>query len=436
MRMILFFSTTFAKALEFKGAEILDGVVIELSSFDTALSKQIRSEARPLGKDFFLQSTSSPEAALELFLQLEGAPSIRSVWPDVLIPHVRSYNDPLYEGQWYLEQLNMTLLFERTEGDPAITIAVIDSGIDIAHPDLADKLISPYDAYDEDDDPSPNPGEFCWEGAESELCDSHGTAVAGITVATANNEEGMVGLCPECSLLPIKMLGAQNRLSTDIRAFTHAIDQEAAVINNSWGYSEAMEVPAPLKNVIIQAATEGWNGLGAVVVFAAGNEDRELQDNELCAIEELICVSATDSYGRPTNYTNYGNAIDISAPSATVSIAPENSTTTNFGGTSAAAPVVSGVAGWARSARPELSSSELKAVLIEASVPSPLVTHNEDGHHPYYGFGTLSPEKLDRLLFPEAEEDDKTEKEPRGSCSHHQNHFYWIVLPFLLWRRR
>ena len=236
------------------------------------------------------------------------------------------------------------------------------------------------------------------------------------------------------------MLGTENRLSSDIRAFTHAIEVGADVINNSWGYTDAIPVPTPLKNLIVQAATQGRDGKGSLVVFAAGNEDREIYDNEICAIEEILCISAIDSYGRPTNYTNYGAAVDLSAPSATVSIAPNNSETNQFGGTSAAAPVVSGLAAWILSERPELNVSDLKNLLIESSVPSPLVTHDTNGHHPYYGYGTISPQKLDTLLFPSSKKDDKPKEGNTGSCRHLSTDstsilMAWVILLVLPWRR-
>ena len=102
-----------------------------------------------------------------------------------------------------------------------------------------------------------------------------------------------------------KMLGEQTSLSADILAFNHAIDNGAWVINNSWGYIEAMKAPASLVSVITRATTEGRNGLGAVVVFAAGNDNREIIPGEMCDLPNVICASAINTYGQPTNYTTW-----------------------------------------------------------------------------------------------------------------------------------
>ena len=225
------------------------------------------------------------------------------------------------------------------------------------------------------------------------------------------------------------MLGS-NTMSSDILAFSHALENGADVINNSWGYDESIPIPTPLKTTIQTVFREGREGKGSVVIFAAGNDDREIASGELCDLEEVLCVSAIDSYGRPTAYTNYGDAIDIAAPSATVSIAPQEQTTINFGGTSAAAPVVAGIAGWILSQDPSLSAQEVYDLLRETAQPSPLVTHDEYGHHSFYGYGVISPQNLLNTMYPEEEDI------PQG-CTYVPI-FPYLFSPFLLflYRRR
>ena len=130
-------------------------------------------------------------------------------------------------------------------------------------------------------------GEYCWSGGNG-VCDEHGTAVAGIAIAS-RNDTGIVGICPDCSLIPIKMLGDGNgALSADIASFEHAIVNDAAVINNSWGYSQPIAAPQPLVDIIQRAQTETRGGKGSVVVFAAGNDSRLSKAS--CRID-VLCVS-------------------------------------------------------------------------------------------------------------------------------------------------
>lgn len=358
--------------------------------------------------------------ALSLAHELALLPEIVSSFPDVLLPRQAAavdFDDPVYPDQWYLETIGAQAFFERSLGAPQVRIAVIDSAIDIGHADLESAVMAPYDAFDDDDDPSPNPGEYCQSG--SEICDDHGTAVSGIILARGNNATDMVGLCPECTLIPIKMLGeGAGTLSRDIAAFEHAIAQDAAVINNSWGYSDSIPVPEPLAMVIERAATETRGGLGALVVFAAGNDDREIVDDELQALPYVLCVSASDLYGFPTNYTNFGNTVDLAAPSATLTLQAGGGTFGAFGGTSAAAPVVSGVAGWILSEYPEMSAEALHTLFIESARPSSQVTHDpETGHHPIYGYGELKSEELLAALDPQSPQDTAgPEEQGCGGC--------------------
>jgi subtilisin family serine protease len=365
---------------------------------------ELQRHGEPLGGPSWRLPSAHPLADA---LAWRARPGVRAADPDLILPRVRrQFDDPEYGGQWYLEDLGYAELLEVSLGDPATHAAVIDSGIEIAHPDLADAILDPYDAVDEDQDPSPNLDEFCPVGG-SGICDEHGTAVSGVVAARGNNGVGIVGLCPTCSLVPIKMLAeGGSPVSSDIRAFEHAILADSAVINNSWGFDRSLPVPETLAEVIGRAATEPRGGLGAVVVFAAGNDDRELYDDEVTGLPEVLCVSAVDSYGHPTAYTNFGASVDVAAPSATVTLSVEGGTTREFGGTSAAAPVVSGMVAWGLSVRPDLSAAEMIEIVVDTARPSPLVTPDENGHHDVYGYGIIDAHAfLERLIPPEAGED-------------------------------
>jgi MYXO-CTERM domain-containing protein len=173
------------------------------------------------------------------------------------------------------------------------------------------------------------------------------------------------------------------------------------VINNSWGYVDPVQAPSSIADAIEDARTRSRDGKGALVVFAAGNDDRTLDDGELTGLEGVLCVSAVDSYGNPTNYTNFGPSVDVSAPSATVSIGPGDTIITNFGGTSAAAPVATGLAAWALSVSPELTADALGDLLISTASKNPLVQYDADGHNDTYGYGTISPANIVAALFPD-----------------------------------
>lgn len=371
------------------------------------------AHATPLGASgrTWRVDTRDVADALALTVGLAADPAVATAFPDVVLPRAR-WSDPERGGQWYLDELGMEPLFALTRGDPAIRVAVLDSAIEIGHPDLAAGVADPYDAHDDDDDPSPNPGEYC--GSGDGICDEHGTAVSGIIGARAGNDIGIEGLCAACTLVPVKLLGEDGgRLSADIASFEWAIDHDADVINNSWGFTTAMPVPGPLAEVITRAATEGRDGLGIVVVFAAGNDDRDLGDDEMPSMPEVVCVGAIDRYGNPTAYTNRGDSLDVAAPSATFTTAPEGGYTNTFGGTSAASPVVAGLAGWILSVDPSLTAVEVRELLVSTANQDPRVTYDENGHHPIYGYGIIDPAAILEILAPA----DDTDVETPGGCA-------------------
>jgi serine protease len=369
----------------------------------------------PSGRSWRIPTATVAEA-VRLASELLDEPGVRTALPDLWMPRSRArFDDPRYPSQWTLELLEMEGLWTVSTGDPEVRIAVIDSAIDLDHPDLDGAWVEPWDSWDDDDDPRPEPGVYCPEG-QTGICDDHGTAVAGIIGARADNGVGIVGMCPDCTLVPIRMLGeGEGTLGRDVAAFEHAIAADAAVINNSWGYTRPTPVPAPLADLVARAATEPRDGLGALVIFAAGNDDREIGDDELQALDQVLCVGATDRYGLPTAYTNRGRTMDVAAPSATVSLDGKGGITTTFGGTSAAAPVVAGLAGWALSVEPDLSAAELQDLLVDTAIPSPQVTHDETGHHPVYGYGEISAAGLLEALRPTQPE--PFDEAPPGGCA-------------------
>lgn len=365
-------------------------------------------------------------------------PRVRSAMPDLVWGAAGSYNDPEYPGQWYLERIGIEPLHAVTRGSADVRVAVLDSGIATDHPDLAAAVTAPLDVYGGDADPRPNPGEFCLDGETDAICDDHGTAVSGIIAARADNGEGIVGLCPECSLVPIKLLGpGSGGLSSTIAAFEHAIDTDVAVVNNSWGYDVPVAVPEVLAEVISDLGSQTRGGLGSVVVFAAGNDDREIHDDELCGLPEVVCVTATDRYDFPTAYTNEGDVVDVAAPSATVSTAADGYTYT-FGGTSAAAPVVAGIAAWMIAARPDLSAAEVRRILVDTAAEPPGITFDETGHDPVYGYGLVDAGAILDALFPEEPLPEEDEGAACGCSTASTATAWpaWLMVLLLPWCRR
>ncbi|WP_437776780.1 S8 family peptidase [Sorangium sp. So ce1097] len=335
---------------------------------------------------------------LDLAERLQGAgrpASVREAIPDL---HVRlaargapfTPNDPRLPGQWYFDDLRMEEAWGRTRGDASTSIVVVDTGCDLDHPDLAAKMDPGRDVIDGDDDPSYKPGEA---GV------NHGTACAGLVAADTDNGVGIAGGCPDCRVRCVRLLDEEPRpISESVDAFEFALEVNASIVSNSWGYAEPMPVPRVVEAAINRLFEAGRDGKGALVLFAAGNDDREIGDDELQAVRGVLTVGAVNHLEEETSFTNRGSAVDLVAPTGTLTtdIAGREGDdptdyTSLFGGTSSACPVAAGVAGLLVSAAPELTAAELYDLMIRTARPAPYALPDEDGHDPIFGYGIIDP---------------------------------------------
>lgn len=256
-------------------------------------------------------------------------------------------------GGWDIEQ-----------GSDSIIVAVIDTGIDYTHEDLAGKVIKGYDFVNEDFDPMDDNG--------------HGTHVAGIAGATANNGVGIAGVCPGCSLLAIKVItasgsGANSWIANGI---ANAVNLGARVINMSLGGIE--------RSNTIELAVEQAYQKGVMVVAASGN-DGSSTPLYPAAFSEVIAVGATDRYGQRAVFSNTGSHLELAAPGQTIySTLPGNSYEA-WNGTSMACPHVAGLAGLVMSRNPALSNQQVRQVLITSAQDL-----GAAGRDSLYGYGRIN----------------------------------------------
>jgi len=329
--------------------------------------------------------------------------------PDLWLMHERRGatltlppNDPFYPGQWFWARLKMEEIWAREAGTAQTTIVVVDDGCDARHPDLASQLDAGRDVLDGDDDPSPAP---------NARGNNHGTACAGLVGAAGGNGIGVIGACPGCRVRCVRLLGADPMtpipISADSDAFQFALDTNAAVVSNSWGFVDSTPAPGALADAIIAVEQQSRGGKGAVVLFAAGNDDRELADNELTGVDGVIAVGAVNQFGDLSPFSNRGRTLDVVAPTGTYTtdIAGADGDnagdyTDRFGGTSSACPVAAGVVGLLASAVPDAPATELASALISTAKLPSFVTPGPDGHDLSYGFGEIRPAAALEKLAP------------------------------------
>jgi subtilisin family serine protease len=206
-------------------------------------------------------------------------------------------NDPLFARQWALDQVNAPEAWARGARGAGTTVAIVDTGVDLQHPDLSSKLVPGHDFVADNND--------CPAGPQDE--NGHGTHVAGIAAAVTNNGIGVAGVAPDAQIMPVRVLDADGSGSSeDVAAgITWAADHGAEVINLSLGELPIVGQLEPLNEEIEAAVTHAWDS-GSLVVAAAGNESFPLCSYPSFA-EHAVCVAATDRRRLPTYYSNFPN---------------------------------------------------------------------------------------------------------------------------------
>ena len=210
-----------------------------------------------------------------------------------------------------------------TTGAPGVVVAIVDSGVDPAHPDLAGAVRAGYDFVDRDADTSEPAG------------GGHGTAVAGVAAARANNGVGGVGSCFGCDVMPLRVLGPGGfAFNTDTAAaIDYAVDHGAAVVNASI-YGER----SPER---LRAAVERARAAGVLVVAAAGNESSTTPQFP-AAFPDALSVAATSADGTLASFSSRGPWVKLAAP-ACAPVTVLGGTTTVACGTSVSSPLVAGI---------------------------------------------------------------------------------------------
>lgn len=257
--------------------------------------------------------------------------------------------DPLWAKQWEQRQVRAQRAWDLERGDRRTIVAVVDTGVQLNHPDLAVRLVPGRDLVNHDGRPADDNG--------------HGTAVSGVIAATANSI-GVTGMCNRCRIMPVKALAANGTglWTVAAKSIVWAADHGADVINMSFG--------GPTGGEVLQNAIRYARDKGAVVVGSAGNYGTTAPFYP-GAFPEVLSVAASTSYDLRYEWSNSSTSwVEVAAPGCTWSSAL-HSTFGGFCGTSAAAPLVSGIAALVRSARPGMTRSQVESILKAATVQVP-----------------------------------------------------------------
>ncbi|MBE9118074.1 S8 family serine peptidase, partial [Lusitaniella coriacea LEGE 07157] len=335
----------------------------------------------------------APETDLSQIQQaLVGNSSIESTELNYVLSIETS--DPGYAAQWALNNTGQTggtpdadidapEAWQRPIGSHSVKVAVVDTGIDYTHSDLAANMWR-------------NPGEIAGDGIDNDGNgfvddvygydfanndsnpmddEGHGTHVAGTIGAVGNNNIGIVGVSPNASLMALKFLGANGYGSTSgaIRAVDYAVNMGADVINASFGgggYSQAFN------DAIARA-----NDSGTVFVAAAGNNGKNTDFSPYYPsnydLPNVISVAATDKNDNLAGFSNFGRqTVDLGAPGVSILSTLPGNRYRSFNGTSMAAPHVAGAVALALSKNPNATPAQIKAKILASVDAKPSLQGN------------------------------------------------------------
>ena len=333
-----------------------------------------------------------------------------------------------YDDMWALKKIKADVAWDTASGDGAV-VAVVDSGIDYNHVDLAENVWSntaeAAGAPGADDDHNGYIDDsrgwyfdydiFGNDVSNNEVTDTdgHGTFVAGIIGAVGNNGTGIIGVAPKARIMPVKVMSSNGYGYTEpfANGILYAAQNGADVINLSWGCSDCSKSAG---NPLITDAIRIANGLGAVVVVAAGDWGSDVKDAFPADVQDVITVSSTDGSDNLSTFSNRGFFVDVAAPGgrswnvdadALSILSLRAAGTTPFGmavgegymrssGTSASAAYVSGVAALVLSANPALTREQVISIIRHSA--DDLVgstTLDSPGYDPFFGWGRVNAAK-------------------------------------------
>lgn len=374
-----------------RGPQYVDGEVLLVFQPD-ARPEEVRAILRDLGATRIHTSRRSRverhrirKTVAEAIARYRNHPAVRIIEPNYLLHADVVPNDPSFPIQWSLQNtgqqggtpgadIHAVAAWDQTTGSNQVVVAIIDTGIDLTHPDLVANLYT-------------NPGEIPGNGLDDDgnnLVDDvhgfdfanfdgdpsddngHGTHVAGTIGAQGNNGLGVAGVVWHARLLPLKFLdaGGTGTTADAVDCVDYAVLAGASVINASWGSSERSQA--------LELAISGANDEGVLFVTAAGNtgSNNDVFGNYPASFPErnVIAVGASSQTDGRASFSNYGPAgVDLFAPGVQILSTLPGDRYGLSSGTSMSAPHVSGALALLKSRFPGMGAPTMKDVLMAAT---------------------------------------------------------------------
>lgn len=303
----------------------------------------------------------APQAVQAVARALANNPAIKFAEPDYLVELSQTIpNDSHYNNAWHLPKINTPTAWTVSQGN-GIVVAVLDTGIEAAHPDFVGKLVPGWNAVSQNNDISDIQG--------------HGTRVAGTIGAATDNALGVAAVGWNAKVMPIRVSNRTDgaAYSSDMaRGLTWAADNGAHIANMSymsWQHST------------VQSAAQYLRNKGGVVFGSAGNSGIDAGANPT---PYVVVVAATASNDSRTSWSNYGQYVDLAAPGSGILTTSVGGGYASVSGTSFSSPITAAVAALVMAANDQLAPAQIEQILFDSAVDL-----GTSGWDPFYGWGRV-----------------------------------------------
>jgi subtilisin family serine protease len=329
-----------------------------------SILKEHGGKRRKLGQSrLYVVDLPSNASEIAVAAALSHRPELKFAELDRVVYATATANDPYLGSEWHLAQVGASTAWDSTQG-AGVTIAILDSGINVSHPDLVDHLVPGYNFYSGNTD-------------VTDVC-GHGTAVAGVAAANTNNATGVAGVAGAARIMPIRVAfsdtnGCTAYYSTVASGLTFAADNGARVANVSYSGVAGSST--------IMSAANYMKSKGGLVFVSAGNNN---VDENITSDGSVIAVSATSTNDTKASFSSWGNFVTLSAPGTSIISTDKSGGYSTWQGTSFSSPLSAGVAALVMSARPDLSGAQVESLLYSTAVDL-----GAAGRDPVFGYGRV-----------------------------------------------
>ena len=378
---------------KFNGRRVIPGrLLVRLSDeHEHPAAEALKGRGLKPGRKFLLARAQiwklPPGLTVERAIAIaRTTPGVLAVEPDYIRTVSRLPNDPNFVNQYALPKMKLPDAWDATVGSSRVIVAVIDTGINFAHPDLAANIYrNPNEILDGTDTDGNgyvddvSGWDFVGPSLSAPVPDNnpidvmnHGTRVSGVLGAIGNNAIGVAGVCWNVQILPLK-IGADDTsgdlsTSAEVEAIDYAVAMGAKIINASYGGSDFSHFELDA----IQRAQQA----GVLFVTAAGNTNKSLDDTPQYPashnLANILAVAATDSSDYLTSYSSFGaKMVDLAAPGSYIQTTTSSDGYAFVYGTSFSSPHVAGIAALVKSKYPGIGVHELRVLLMESTDLAP-----------------------------------------------------------------